>query len=235
MLPGVRPGFATVRNLHRGVPAERRSTAPDGVNETQIEPRCRSAGGSAGRLVEGPHEPGLLAGDATSPAEMTRDEHPALVEARLALVRRPAIPRQDAGYTQAQAARRISCSAVASAEAAGVCSRDFCHLVGQLYGPGTSLPTSITASRLSRRQPTARRPSKPGRCARQEAAGDCGTRCGSSGHDRQCEEAGAGPGRPDWRHCRRRGVRGGGCGLAGWLAPCSSALAFTSHQSSSDS
>jgi len=49
--------------------------------------------------------------------------------------------RQDAGFTQWQAAARIwySCSAVARAEATGVCSRGFCRLAGQLYGAGDEL------------------------------------------------------------------------------------------------
>ena len=61
--------------------------------------------------------------------------------ARLALGRRLASTRQDVGLTQAQAGRRIgySRSAVARAEATGVCSRDFCRLAGQLYGAGAEL------------------------------------------------------------------------------------------------
>jgi hypothetical protein len=63
---------------------------------------------------------------------------PAVAEARLALGRRLAILRREAGFTQAHAARRIgySRSAVARAEATGVCSRDFCRLAGRLYGAG---------------------------------------------------------------------------------------------------
>jgi folate-binding Fe-S cluster repair protein YgfZ len=52
-----------------------------------------------------------------------------------------AVLRRDAGPTQAQAARRIrySRSAVARAEATGVCRRDLCSLAGQLYGAGNEL------------------------------------------------------------------------------------------------
>ena len=64
-----------------------------------------------------------------------------VTEARLALARRLAILRQAAGFTQAHTARRIrySRSAVARAEATGVCSRDFCRLAGRLYGAGDQL------------------------------------------------------------------------------------------------
>jgi hypothetical protein len=49
--------------------------------------------------------------------------------------------RQAAGLTQSEAVGRIgySRSAVARAEATGVCSRDFCRLAGQLYGEGEEL------------------------------------------------------------------------------------------------
>jgi hypothetical protein len=65
----------------------------------------------------------------------------AVAEARLALGRRLADLRQDARLTQALAAARIgySRSAVARAEATGVCSRDFCRLTGRLYGAGDEL------------------------------------------------------------------------------------------------
>jgi hypothetical protein len=61
---------------------------------------------------------------------------PPVAEARAALARRLAFLRQAAGFTQAQAAYRLSYSrsAVARAEVTGVCSRDFCRLAGQLYG-----------------------------------------------------------------------------------------------------
>jgi hypothetical protein len=64
-----------------------------------------------------------------------------LTQARLALARRLAILRRNAGYTQAQAARMIhySRSAVARAEATGICSRDFCRQAGHLYGAGDDL------------------------------------------------------------------------------------------------
>ena len=64
-----------------------------------------------------------------------------VAQARLALARRLAILRQDAGFTQCQAAARLrySRSAVARAEATGVCSRGFCRLAGQLYGAGDEL------------------------------------------------------------------------------------------------
>ena len=64
-----------------------------------------------------------------------------VAEARLSLGRRLASLRENAGLTQAQAGRRIgySRSAVARAEATGVCSRDFCRLAGRLYGAGEEL------------------------------------------------------------------------------------------------
>ena len=54
---------------------------------------------------------------------------PPVTEARLALARRLAILGHDAGFTQAHAAHGIeySRSAVARAEATGVCSCDFCR------------------------------------------------------------------------------------------------------------
>lgn len=65
----------------------------------------------------------------------------AVAEARLALGRRLASLRRDAGLTQALAGARVgySRSAVARAEATGVCSRDFCLLAGRLYGAGEEL------------------------------------------------------------------------------------------------
>jgi len=64
-----------------------------------------------------------------------------VADARLALGRRLASLRENAGLTQAEAAGRIrySRSAVARAEATGVCSRDFCRLTGRLYGAGEEL------------------------------------------------------------------------------------------------
>jgi hypothetical protein len=64
-----------------------------------------------------------------------------VTDARLALERRLAILRHDAGFTHAHAANRIgySRSCVTCAEAAGVCSRDFCRLAGELYGAGDEL------------------------------------------------------------------------------------------------
>jgi transcriptional regulator with XRE-family HTH domain len=64
-----------------------------------------------------------------------------VAEARLALGRRLASLRQEAGLTQVLAGARIgySRSAVARAEATGVCSRDFCRLAGQLYGAADEL------------------------------------------------------------------------------------------------
>jgi hypothetical protein len=61
-----------------------------------------------------------------------------VADARDALAEQLAGWRQHAGLTQAQAARRIgySRSAVARAEATGVCSRDFCRAAGRLYGAG---------------------------------------------------------------------------------------------------
>lgn len=64
-----------------------------------------------------------------------------VAEARLALGRRLAGLRQNAGFTQAVAGARMgySRSAVARAEATGVCSRDFCRLSDRLYGAGDEL------------------------------------------------------------------------------------------------
>ena len=64
-----------------------------------------------------------------------------VADARLALGRRLASLRENAGLTQAEAAARMrySRSAVARAEATGVCSREFCRLAGQLYGAGEEL------------------------------------------------------------------------------------------------
>lgn len=64
-----------------------------------------------------------------------------VADARLALGRRLASLRENAGLTQAEAAGRIgySRSAVARAEATGVCSRGFCRLAGRLYGAGEDL------------------------------------------------------------------------------------------------
>jgi Helix-turn-helix domain len=70
------------------------------------------------------------------------------MEARTLLARQLAGWRQAAGFTQAQAAHRIgySRSAVARAEATGVCSRDYCRLAGQLYGAGDQL--ALTHDRI---------------------------------------------------------------------------------------
>jgi len=64
-----------------------------------------------------------------------------VTEARAALARQLAGWRQHAALTQAQAGHRIgySRSAVARAEATGVCSRDFCRAAGRLYGAGEQL------------------------------------------------------------------------------------------------
>jgi len=64
-----------------------------------------------------------------------------VAEARAALARELASWRQHAGLTQAVAGHRIgySRSAVARAEATGVCSRDFCRAAGRLYGAGEHL------------------------------------------------------------------------------------------------
>jgi transcriptional regulator with XRE-family HTH domain len=64
-----------------------------------------------------------------------------VAEARAALARQLASWRQAAGFTQAQTGYRIgySRSAIARAETAGVCSRDFCTLAGRLFGAGDTL------------------------------------------------------------------------------------------------
>jgi len=70
--------------------------------------------------------------------------------------------RQAAGFTQRHAGRRIgySRSAVARAEATGVCSRDFCLLAGQLYGAGDELALAhdqIAGAAAAARSQAARR------------------------------------------------------------------------------
>jgi Helix-turn-helix domain len=64
-----------------------------------------------------------------------------VTDARLALGRRLASLRETVGLTQAEAGSRIgySRSAIARAETAGVCGRDFCRLTGRLYGAGEEL------------------------------------------------------------------------------------------------
>ena len=64
-----------------------------------------------------------------------------VAEARVTLGRRLACLRQAAGFTQAHAGRCLgySRSAVARAEATGVCSRDFCLAAGRLFGAGEEL------------------------------------------------------------------------------------------------
>ena len=64
-----------------------------------------------------------------------------MTQARVTLGRRLASLRQAAGFTQAHAGARLgySRSAVARAEATGVCSRDFCLAAGRLFGAGEEL------------------------------------------------------------------------------------------------
>jgi transcriptional regulator with XRE-family HTH domain len=64
-----------------------------------------------------------------------------VADARAALARQLASLRQASGLSQAHAAKRLgySRSAVARAEATGICSRDFCQLAGQLYQVGDRL------------------------------------------------------------------------------------------------
>jgi len=97
---------------------------------------------------------------------------PQVADARRALGRQLASLRENAGLTQAEAAGRIrySRSAVARAEATGVCSRDFCRLAGRLYGAGedlaiehdhiaalaTAASTQAARRARQRRAPTAR-------------------------------------------------------------------------------
>jgi Helix-turn-helix domain len=68
-------------------------------------------------------------------------EQAPVAEARMTLGRRLASLRQAAGFTQAHAGGRLgySRSAVARAEATGVCSRDFCLAAGRLFGAGEEL------------------------------------------------------------------------------------------------
>ena len=85
-----------------------------------------------------------------------------VAEARLTLARRLASLRQAAGFTQAHAAYRLSYSrsAIARAEATGVCSRDFCRRAGQLYGAGDELADEhdgIEAFAIAARSQAARR------------------------------------------------------------------------------
>jgi transcriptional regulator with XRE-family HTH domain len=84
-----------------------------------------------------------------------------VADARLALGRRLASLRENAGLTQAEAAGRMrySRSAVARAEAIGVCGREFCRLAGQLYGAGEDLALEhdrIEALALAARSQAAR-------------------------------------------------------------------------------
>lgn len=64
-----------------------------------------------------------------------------VADARAALARQLASLRRAVGLSQAQAGRCItySRSQVARGEAAGVYSRDFCRLAGQLHGAGDQL------------------------------------------------------------------------------------------------
>ena len=85
-----------------------------------------------------------------------------VADARAALARQLASWRQNAGLTQARAGHRIgySRSAVARAEATGVCSRDFCRLAGRLYGAGEELALAhdrIEALAAAARSQAARR------------------------------------------------------------------------------
>src|SRR5260221_11275478 len=89
-----------------------------------------------------------------------------VAEARAALAEQLAGWRQHAGLTQAQAGRRIgySRSAIARAEATGVCSRDFCRAAGRLYGAGEHLALAhdrIEAPVAAARSQAAR-PAPPG-------------------------------------------------------------------------
>ncbi|SRR6266542_3193853 len=96
-----------------------------------------------------------------------------VADARAALARQLAGWRQSAGLTQAQAGHRIgySRSAVARAEATGVCSRDFCRLAGRLYGAGEQLAlahdriealAAVARSQTARQARQARQPPMTG-------------------------------------------------------------------------
>ena len=99
-----------------------------------------------------------------------------VAEARAALARQLASWRQHAGLTQAQAGRRIgySRSAVARAEATGVCSRDFCRAAGRLYGAGEQLALAhdrieaLTAAARSQAARQARQARQPPAMAQEE-------------------------------------------------------------------
>jgi Helix-turn-helix domain len=85
----------------------------------------------------------------------------AVADARAALGRQLACLRQATGLSQAHAGHRLgySRSAVARAEATGVCSRDFCQLAGQLYRVGDRLALAhdrIQALTAAARNQTAR-------------------------------------------------------------------------------
>jgi hypothetical protein len=101
-----------------------------------------------------------------------------VAEARLALGRRLASLRQQAGLTQVLAGARIgySRSAVARAEATGVCSRDFCGLADRLYEAGDELAlahdqiTALATAARSQAAQHARRNHHPGSAAAALAA-----------------------------------------------------------------
>lgn len=101
-----------------------------------------------------------------------------VADARAALARQLAGWRQHAGLTQAQAGRRIgySRSAVARAEATGVCSRYFCRLAGRLYGAGEQLALAhdriealAAAARSQAAQPARQAPQPPATAQAEEA------------------------------------------------------------------
>jgi len=104
----------------------------------------------------------------------------AVADARDALARQLASLRQASGLSQAHAGKRLgySRSAVARAEATGICSRDFCRLAGQLYRVGDRLalahdrieaPTAAARSQAARQARQRRHPAAPAPPAHQGA------------------------------------------------------------------
>ena len=104
----------------------------------------------------------------------------AVADARAALARQLADLRQSSGLSQAHAGKRLgySRSAVARAEATGICSRDFCQLAGQLYQVGDRLAlahdlieahTDAARSQAARQARQRRHPSVPAPSAHEGA------------------------------------------------------------------
>ena len=103
-----------------------------------------------------------------------------VADAPAALARQLASLRQASGLSQAHAGKRLgySRSAVARAEATGICSRDFCRLADQLYRAGDRLAlahdridalTGAARSQAARQARQRRHPAVPAPSAHQGA------------------------------------------------------------------